>query len=326
MAPRISLILWGFLFLCYVGRIQGFLPYLQQAQLLSTESVKCSGDTIRCRDGSKSVKLEDVCRNGRQCSDGSDEDPRICSVWPSTHYNCNRGKVYCRNRCVNVCEFCLDSNCRGQNDKVLCEIVNKGRLWLKEDEDEELVLTEQLVGLMQKAVNITKSSKSCPMFFTLVGEHCLSFFSPAKVSWPEARQFCVALGGDLVSVNDLIIFKEILDYMTQSHLTSNYWTGGRFDEDDKAWTWVQDDTAMPLGSPYWGTRYNSDCVPRPPPHSDPYSSPSKALPGAPCFQQIQAPSKRAVGWCAAMTYEHYHVFTDEPCEETYSPLCQLTIN
>ncbi|XP_064119526.1 uncharacterized protein LOC135224456 [Macrobrachium nipponense] len=114
--------------------------------------------------------------------------------------------------------------------------------------------------------------------------------------------------------------------MRDSHLTSDYWIGGRFDLDANAWAWVQDDSSMPLGSPYWGTRYNKSCMPRPPPHTDPSTVPRLALPGAPCFKYYQTPSNRAAGWCAAITYEQYHFFTDEPCVDAYSPLCQRRAN
>nr|XP_045604840.1 uncharacterized protein LOC123762369 [Procambarus clarkii] len=106
-------------------------------------------------------------------------------------------------------------------------------------------------------------------------------------------------------------------------LTTDYWVGGRFDLDTNAWSWTVDESAMPLGSPYWAVRHSSSCVRRPPPHTDPFSNPPTALPDAPCFSYTQAPAKRQEGWCSALTYEHYYYMTDQSCQEERSPLCML---
>ncbi|XP_053647597.2 uncharacterized protein [Cherax quadricarinatus] len=113
--------------------------------------------------------------------------------------------------------------------------------------------------------------------------------------------------------------------MKASMLTTDYWIGGRFDLDTNAWSWTVDDSPMPLGSPYWAVRHSTSCTPRPPPHTDPYSNPPAALPGATCYRNTQAPTNRQEGWCSALTYEHFYYISDENCQEAKSPLCMLEV-
>ncbi|KAK3878984.1 hypothetical protein Pcinc_016428 [Petrolisthes cinctipes] len=96
--------------------------------------------------------------------------------------------------------------------------------------------------------------------------------------------------------------------------------------DTNSWAWVHDDSPMPLGSPYWTMKYSASCVPRSPPHTDPFSSPADPLPGAPCYHYLQAPSQRKLGWCSAMTYENFYYISDEECEAAHSPLCLLNLD
>ncbi|KAG0727907.1 hypothetical protein GWK47_033632 [Chionoecetes opilio] len=71
-------------------------------------------------------------------------------------------------------------------------------------------------------------------------------------------------------------------------------------------------------------RLEASCVARGPPHTDPYSAPPAALPGAPCHHAVMSPKKRVAGWCSAMTYEYFYYWSDETCGEAYSPLCVFT--
>ncbi|XP_066971907.1 uncharacterized protein [Macrobrachium rosenbergii] len=322
MISRILTVAWVLSF-----RFSTLLCFLFSTGLVEGAS-SCSGDSIRCRSGDQCVRIQDICRNGMQCNDGSDENPRICSFW--THdSSCRHESFYwTRGRgCVSFRDFCNSPEKAAEKDPRICEIVNSRSLHLVSNDDTGLILTEQLVNLVQLAVNGTsKASTPCPMFYSRVGEHCLSFFSPARISWPEARQFCRSIGGELLSFKKATVLEEVLNYMRDSHFTSDYWIGGRFDLDSNAWAWVQDDSAMSLGSPYWAVRYNHSCVHRSPPHTDPYSSRPASLPGAPCFRYLQSPWNRAAGWCASMTYEHYYFFTDDACQDKMSPLCAYNGN
>ncbi|XP_066971915.1 uncharacterized protein [Macrobrachium rosenbergii] len=290
-----------------------------------TDAASCSSGQISCRSGNQCVSLGDVCRRGSQCLDGSDEDPQICSFWRSDSQCSNRGEFYCSASpyygCISLETMCA-SRC-SEKDSRMCELVSRRILKLKEDEEKAgLSLSQELVSLMQQAVNATSNfSAACPMFYSRVGDACLSFFAPAKVPWPEARQFCLSIGGDLVAIKGSVDHENLGSF---TELTTDFWIGGRFDIDTNSWSWSLDDTPLPLGAPFWATRYSSSCVPRSPPHTDPFSPAPTALPKAPCFHYVQAPAQRTSGWCAAMTYEHYYYFTDEECQEDRSPLCLFT--
>ncbi|KAK7072667.1 hypothetical protein SK128_013205 [Halocaridina rubra] len=287
---------------------------------------RCSSGQIQCYQDSKCISVSDVCRgNGNQCSDGSDEHESICSFWKYDTNYCSSGQFYCSSyRCQSPYDFCRRS-CSSEKDPRICQMVNSGKLQVKmTDKDDGMILTEEFVNQMKNAVNVTsKKSKTlaCPMFYIPIADSCVSFFSPAKLPWAEARQFCLSLMGDLLTIKNSSDYESLINYMRLADLTTDYWIGGRYDLDSNAWTWSSDDSPMPLGSPFWATRYSSSCVPRSPPHTDPFSSPASALPGAPCYNYLQAPGQRNQGWCAALTYEHYYYITDEKCQDSRSPLC-----
>ncbi|XP_069161470.1 uncharacterized protein [Procambarus clarkii] len=207
----------------------------------------------------------------------------------------------------------------------MCEMVKAGKLNLPKKPPEGMNMTSGIVAVLTTAVNtsLKNQKRDCPMLYTRVGQLCLALFSPAKVPWPEARQFCRSIYGDLVMFDNLSDFEHLVLYMRNSRLTTDYWVGGRFDLDTNAWSWTVDESVMPLGTPYWAVRHSSSCVPRPPPHTDPFSSPSAALPDALCLSYTQAPANRQEGWCSALTYEHYYYMTDQSCQEERSPLCML---
>ncbi|XP_069183949.1 uncharacterized protein [Procambarus clarkii] len=119
--------------------------------------------------------------------------------------------------------------------------------------------------------------------------------SPSQVTWQQARQFCQSIYGDLLKFHNAEHFSDFLQYMRISGLTTDFWVGGRFDVDTNAWSWAVDNSVMPLGSPYWAVRLRRTCVLRPPPHTDPFSSPPAAPEGSPCFTNTQAPAHRQEG-------------------------------
>lgn len=288
----------------------------------------CNSQEIECKTGGNCISLINVCNGVKHCTDGSDEDPQICKFWKDDKGWCNQGKFMCEGACSYLHDLCSRPTCLDDLDSRVCEIVQSKILKL---EPEGMNLTAEMAELLGSAVNNTLSSinslsdtfPKCPMLYTRVGNLCLAFFSPAKVAWAEARQFCHAIYGDLFSFNQGSTYIQLIDYMKKSLLTSDYWIGGRFDLDTNNWSWVVDDSPMPMGTPYWAERYNRSCSRRPLPYSDPYSDPAKALHGSTCYNYVQAPAERVPGWCAAVTYEHFYYISDESCQDARSPLCIL---
>ncbi|KAK4321833.1 hypothetical protein Pmani_007460 [Petrolisthes manimaculis] len=294
---------------------------------LGYSDARCNSNQIECRDGSRCIPYTDVCTSILNCNDGSDEDPEICKFWKyDNECGSNRGKFYDRLRhsgCHTAKAAC--DMFPTTLDNRICQIVASRKLVYIPPPQPGMNVSGEIMSSLSIAVNTTLTSDhhQCPMLYIPIGQKCIAFFSPAKVSWAEARQFCLSIYGDLISITNIESYDMILNYMKEALLTSSYWLGGRYDMDTNSWAWVHDDSPMPLGSPYWTMKHSDSCAPRSPPHTDPFSSPGDPLPGAACYHYLQAPSQRKPGWCSAMTYENFYYISDEECEATHSPLCLL---
>nr|WBG54465.1 C-type lectine [Austinograea rodriguezensis] len=294
--------------------------------LLHPAEGECRSDQIECRSGGQCVSRNGICNQRQDCSDGSDEDNRLCKLWPPKSANCAQhtsNTIYYIGRCRTAYYMCQDSSRASNLDRRICKIVLHPKLDIQQ---EGMNMSNEVVTLLSSAVNSTLDYKmpDCPMLYTRVGNDCLSFFSPAKVSWAEARQFCRSIYGDLWHLKDVASYGRLMEFMREEKFTSNYWIGGRYDLDTNAWSWTTDDSPMPLGVPFWATKHEDSCVPRGPPHTDPYSDPPAGLPGARCYRTVLSPKERSPGWCSAMTYEYFYYWSDEMCDEAFSPLCTFT--
>ncbi|CAL4067205.1 unnamed protein product, partial [Meganyctiphanes norvegica] len=293
---------------------------------VSCRGVNCPNNHVRCGNELTCVANSRICDGNKDCSDGSDEVPLLCQEWFVSN-RCSSGKTDLGGpwpTCLDFADYC-NSNIYESSSPIgrTCEIVQSQQLPRVKSEVKRSVLTSaQVELLMSAAVNSTMHHENCPMLYTHLGNHCIAFFSMAQVPWPEARQFCQSIYGDLISFHEIQIYESIHEYLKENQLTTDYWLGGRYNMDNNGWSWL-DDSPMPLGSPYWAERYSSSCVPRALPSRDPFSGPGEAPPGAPCYNYLQAPSQRTVGYCAAITYEHFYYVTDEECTSKRSPLCLL---
>ncbi|XP_037786564.1 uncharacterized protein LOC119582429 isoform X2 [Penaeus monodon] len=302
-------------------RATAFLSAAASSSRGATSS--CSSNQIRCNRDDKCISVSTVCNGRPDCPDRSDEHAKLCELWTFDRTSCGGSSVYCSG-CRSYEDFCNRDQCRRSVDSQMCEMVKQRQLVI-EEEFKGMTLSDEAVSLMTAVVNSTLAQKypECPMLYTRVGGKCLAFFSLAKVPWPEARQFCKSIFGDLLTFKTLQEFGHVIDHLKEALLTTDFWIGGRYDMDVNAWAWVSDETPMPLGAPYWAERYSSSCVPRSPPHTDPFSNPPTALPEAPCYNYIQAPKQRKQGWCSAITYEHFYFISDDECQSSHSPLCLL---
>ncbi|XP_045128101.1 uncharacterized protein LOC123514331 isoform X2 [Portunus trituberculatus] len=310
-----------------LGCLHAALALVLVLALLQPAEGDCGrSDQIKCRTGNQCIYTSYICNKQSECPDGSDEDPKMCKFWPTKSQECryeSSSYIYHNGNCRTVDYMCQNSDRATNIYHQVCKVILRPKL---EFEDEGMSTSGELLALLNSAVNHTLNQKlpDCPMLYSRVGNECLSFFSPARVSWAEARQFCLSIYGDLWQAKDLAAYGRLMEYMREEKLTANYWIGGRYDIDTNAWSWTTDDSTMPLGVPFWAIRYVDSCVQRGPPHTDPYSAPPAALPGARCYRAVLSPQQRSPGWCSAMTYEHFYYWTDEMCDEAYSPLCTFT--
>ncbi|XP_050703995.1 uncharacterized protein LOC126989443 [Eriocheir sinensis] len=292
--------------------------------LLHTAEGYCSCGQIECKTGGQCIHQQHVCDETNHCPDGSDEDSKICKWWPPRSSNCVTRPQHQRfdyaAGCYTVHQMCTDRVKAATLDRRICKTALQPKL---EPQEGGFNTCSEVVDFLSLAVNSTQRKSGCPMLYTRVGNDCLSFI-PAKLSWPEARQFCRSIHGVLWYLKDFAAYSALLAYMKKERLTMDYWIGGRFDLDTNAWSWSFDNSAMPLGSPYWTLKQTESCVLRGPPHTDPFSDPPKASPGSPCYRTEISPENRSLGWCAAMTHENYYFWSDEVCKEVFSPLCIYT--
>ncbi len=79
----------------------------------------CTKGFWKCSDN-KCITLTNVCNQGRQCSDGSDEDKYLCDKW-----NCARDRLKCDSFCIPhkfVCDGRRYVGCKGKDeDPDMCQ-------------------------------------------------------------------------------------------------------------------------------------------------------------------------------------------------------------
>ncbi|KAK8741142.1 hypothetical protein OTU49_002518, partial [Cherax quadricarinatus] len=95
----------------------------------AVDASRCSSNTIECNTGGVCISISHVCASGKQCNDGSDEDPSICKNWKYRDSTCGNGNVYCRNRCVSISSACSSgSECPQSVNSHMCEMIQQRKL------------------------------------------------------------------------------------------------------------------------------------------------------------------------------------------------------
>ncbi|KAK3860863.1 hypothetical protein Pcinc_033109 [Petrolisthes cinctipes] len=299
---------------------------------VSAEAPDCANkeDEIACSSEDKCVKLSYMCDGESDCAGGEDEDPDLCLVFKS-HYRCEKEEVACRRggelECMGLREYCqqVEPPCEGSLDPRMCKVFQDNTIHrfpsivipAEGVPDPSWRMSEALGEDLVANLNNTFSHPDCPEMYTMVADQCLSVFSVGKVSWGEARAFCRVLGGDLLTLQSVEHFTTVLQHLQNHQLTSDFWLGGRQREKGRGWAWLND-TPMVMGSPYWAVRRYDECRAR---NVTSANMMTRAANGSTCYHYRQAPEAEQLGYCAALSYQHYFYITDEDCLRQKSPLC-----
>ncbi|XP_068248945.1 uncharacterized protein [Palaemon carinicauda] len=285
-------------------------------------ALECGNSEIACSTNEECIPYEHICDSGKDCADGLDEDKELCAAWKNT--KCDRSFVECtRNgvtNCTEISEYCtLESPpCEGELDRRICLMLKIGRINKPSEISHLLDITEsnlnkskELGEKFRSLLLNTLSHESCPKMYTLVGDQCLSFFYLGKMRWIESQYYCREFKGELLTLNNVSHFADIVKHLQKYELPSDFWIGGSNENATLGWAWL-DGSPMEMGSPFWATRYSADCVQR---------NVTVAKSETKCYHFYQAPEVVPQSKCASLSFEHAYYITDEDCQVHKSPIC-----
>lgn len=133
----------------------------------------------------------------------------------------------------------------------------------------------------------------CPTFYINVGGKCLAFLTWLDETWEQAKQSCTGYHGQLATMADVELFREVYLYLHQKGVGEHsFWLGGSDGDTEGSWTWL-DGTSVSMGTPFWGMGGRG-----------------------------QEPDGGSGENCLAMPAKGYHYFRDVSCASTFSPLCE----
>ncbi|XP_071541254.1 uncharacterized protein [Panulirus ornatus] len=99
---------------------------------------------------------------------------------------------------------------------------------------------------------------------------CLRFATEFKGTWDTMRFVCQSEKADLAKLEGQL-HNQVYRYIQQHPDLQDeaFWIGGSDAQHEGYWVWVQDNTAMPMGTPHWypcngqpngGTKMNYACL------------------------------------------------------------------
>lgn len=140
-------------------------------------------------------------------------------------------------------------------------------------------------------------NETCPSQYVLVAGRCLEFLSTIDVTWGDARDVCVATGGNLATINDCNLMTATIDHIITTGLIPayGYWIGGSDAAQEGNWTWTGG-SPMAMGAPYWGRNSSGD---------------------------LEPDNAEGSQDCLTLASKDRFYFADENCGALLAPLCQV---
>ncbi|XP_042874306.1 macrophage mannose receptor 1-like [Penaeus japonicus] len=151
-------------------------------------------------------------------------------------------------------------------------------------------------------VSTPSPPSECHTPFDLVGGKCILVNIFESVTWAEARYLCEKFAADLVTLESVDFYADLLDFLILKDLTNNdYWVGANDTETEGEWAWLNG-TPVRMGTPLWALyRYSS---------SDYEQEPTTSSSGS------------TSGDCAYMDQSRFLYLADDDCGSVKGAICQ----
>ncbi|MGJ2421398.1 C-type lectin domain-containing protein, partial [Salmonella enterica subsp. enterica serovar Paratyphi A] len=119
-------------------------------------------------------------------------------------------------------------------------------------------------------------------------------------TWYEARYFCQGFGGDLVVLDSLDSYAEIVKFLNEAKLTTrDYWVGATDEGHEGEWRWVNWAKVM-SGTPLWAL----------------YGSGSR-------YYQEPLSNNNSTQDCGYLDMTRFYYLDDEECTEMKAAICEI---
>lgn len=134
----------------------------------------------------------------------------------------------------------------------------------------------------------------CNPPYRAVGANCLLVDNAIAGDWHKMREYCQAIGGDLVQWKDANTLYDISEYIKRYGLDDvDYWVGANDQEEEGKWVWANDGTEVRRGTPLWGH-----------------------------YLTVQEPNGGTDQNCALLNRKECYYMHDSKCSDMHGVICQ----
>ncbi|XP_068238297.1 uncharacterized protein [Palaemon carinicauda] len=299
-------------------RIQALLPFLTVSSCLLFAVAKaaavvseCGREDSRCGDGS-CLPQASLCNGIPDCPRGEDE--RHCTQseeWSTTTEYCNPYEFRCYDgQCIPsryVCDGYRD--CPYGEDEYDCYYSSPDPWWTTPDPWWTTTDPYPWWTTRDPYPRTTRDpypattrgpDPECTHPFDIVGGKCIMIEPMVDGTWYETRYFCQRFDADLVSLDSLDFYSELIKLLHQLGLTSrDYWVGASDEGHEGSWYWVNSQKVL-NGTPLWAIYYYS---------SDTY---------------YQEPKKdtSSLQNCGYLDQSRFYYMDDEDCQKQKGAICE----
>ncbi|XP_068238307.1 uncharacterized protein [Palaemon carinicauda] len=144
----------------------------------------------------------------------------------------------------------------------------------------------------------------CDYPYESLGNRCIFVDPVLQATWDEARYMCGrAGGGDLVILDSLDFYRELIQYINDKGLTRHsYWVGGRGIPDASKWEWSSGSDVR-MGTPLWAITNNNL--------------------NSSIYEQEPVDFDKSLENCAYLDLQRYHYMDDDDCNAIKATICQM---